>query len=159
MGAPQADGLGNAKASEPHSGLGPTGAIPSAKHTSGPWQRKNDYDGFLTIIGNVDGESFSDGTTSYSYDFIANCEDEYGEPASAANVRLILAAPELYSELERAVRFLRAAPLESGVCCCGNPIEGHGYSDGHSPVDELQYHSSGLVESLEAALAKARGDA
>jgi hypothetical protein len=35
MGAPQADGLGNAKASEPHSGLGPTGAIPSAGFTPG----------------------------------------------------------------------------------------------------------------------------
>jgi hypothetical protein len=35
-----------------------------------------------------------DGTTSHTYDFIANCEDEYGEPASPANVRLILAAPD-----------------------------------------------------------------
>jgi hypothetical protein len=67
--------------------------------TAGPWQRRDDYDGALTIIGNVDGESFSDGTTSYSYDFIANCEDDYGEPTSPANVRLILAAPELYKAL------------------------------------------------------------
>jgi hypothetical protein len=59
--------------------------------------------------------------------------------------------------LENAVRFLRAAPLESGICCCGNPIEGHGYHDGHSPVDELQYHSHGLVETLEAALSSKGG--
>lgn len=65
--------------------------------TSGPWQRMNDYDGALTIIGNVDGESFSDGTTSHSYDFIANLEDKYGEATSAANQRLILAAPELFN--------------------------------------------------------------
>jgi hypothetical protein len=78
-----------------------SGAVSAPAFTGGPWQRKDDYDGWLTIIGNVDGESFSDGTTSYTYDFIANCGDEYGEPAKPENVRLILAAPELCAALER----------------------------------------------------------
>lgn len=48
--------------------------------------------------------------------------------------------------------FLRTAPLESGVCCCGSPVDSHGIGDGHSPVDELTYHANGLLEQVEAAL-------
>ena len=70
----------------------------SARHTSGPWQSRDDYttDGFVTIIGNIDGEILHDGP-SYTYDVICVCEDEYGErlPNVAANVRLIAAAPDL----------------------------------------------------------------
>jgi hypothetical protein len=68
--------------------------------TPGPWQSKHDYtvEGATTIIANVDGESFSDGTTTHTYDFIATCEDEYGErlPNAQANARLICAAPDLF---------------------------------------------------------------
>jgi len=70
----------------------------SARHTSGPWQSRDDYttDGFVTIIGNIDGEILHDGP-SYTYDVICVCEDEYGErlPNVAANVRLIASAPDL----------------------------------------------------------------
>jgi hypothetical protein len=67
----------------------------------------------------------------------------------AANKQLVEAA-------DKARDFLRHAPLESGVCCCGNPIEDHGYDDGHSPVDELQYHASNLADELNTALEAAR---
>jgi hypothetical protein len=80
--------------------------------TPGPWQRKNDYDGRYTIIGNVDGDTDPGGSTIYSYDFIANCEDDYGEPASPANVRLILAAPDLYKALSAAAGYLRNAQID-----------------------------------------------
>jgi hypothetical protein len=70
----------------------------SARHTSGQWQSRDDYttDGFVTIIGNIDGEILHDGP-SYTYDVICVCEDEYGErlPNVAANVRLIASAPDL----------------------------------------------------------------
>lgn len=75
----------------------------SARHTSGPWQSRDDYttDGFVTIIGNIDGEILHDGP-SYTYDVICVCEDEYGErlPNVAANVRLIAAAPDLLEALQ-----------------------------------------------------------
>lgn len=75
----------------------------SARHTSGPWQSRDDYttDGFVTIIGNIDGEILHDGP-SYTYDVICVCEDEYGErlPNVAANVRLIAAAPDLLEALK-----------------------------------------------------------
>jgi hypothetical protein len=48
--------------------------------------------------------------------------------------------------------FLNHAPLESGVCCCGCPVEGHGYQDGHSAVDELAYAASSWVERLDQVL-------
>ena len=71
----------------------------SANHTPGPWQIKSEYEPHL-IIGNVDGETIT-GFTSYSYtfDFIASLEDEYGEMTDSANARLILAAPELFEAL------------------------------------------------------------
>lgn len=50
--------------------------------------------------------------------------------------------------------FLQSAPLESGVCCCGSPVEGHGLGDGHSPVDDLQYASAGYVDRINQELEK-----
>lgn len=26
------------------------------------------------------------------------------------------------------------------ICCCGNPVEGHGYQDGHGPVSTHFYY-------------------
>jgi hypothetical protein len=42
--------------------------------------------------------------------------------------------------------------MESGVCCCGDPIEGHGYDSGHSPVDAVQYSAMQLESEIRAAL-------
>lgn len=61
---------------------------------------------------------------------------------------------ELEAGLQKAVGFLQDAPLSSGVCCCGSPIEGHGYGDGHSPVDDLQYHAGNLQQEFTALLNK-----
>lgn len=58
----------------------------------------------------------------------------------------------LETALRKAINFLRSAPLASGLCCCGNPIEGHGYTDGHSPVDAAQYHADQLAEQFEEEL-------
>lgn len=74
--------------------------------TPGPWQTKDDYtiDGRTTVIANVDGESFSDGSTSSSFDTVAVCEDEFGErlPNARANARAIAALPDLVAALEEA---------------------------------------------------------
>jgi hypothetical protein len=86
MGAPQADGLGNAKASEPHSGLGPTGAIPSA-FTPGPWEVvTNRYGEHVLVATDTDENIFLLDDTEAGHD-----HDVY-----TANARLIAAAPELY---------------------------------------------------------------
>lgn len=58
----------------------------------------------------------------------------------------------LEEALERCISFLESAPLESGTCCCGSPVEGHGFGDGHSPVDELQYHASNLAQDARTTL-------
>jgi hypothetical protein len=58
--------------------------------------------------------------------------------------------------LQTCLDFLRDAPLESGICCCGNPIEKHGYYDGHSPVDELSYYSMLLSNKIQTFLDKSK---
>jgi len=92
----------------------------SARHTSGPWQSRDDYttDGFVTIIGNIDGEILHDGP-SYTYDVICVCEDEYGErlPNVAANVRLIAAAPDTLKALQSALGHLLNAAIDLETGC------------------------------------------
>jgi hypothetical protein len=85
-------------------------AMTEPKFTPGPWQTKHDYDreGRTTIIANVDGDTHADGSTTYSYDVIATCCDEFGEylENAEANARLIRGAPRLYAALEGAEEFL-----------------------------------------------------
>ncbi|MEO9231524.1 MAG: hypothetical protein ABI216_21600 [Devosia sp.] len=89
-------------------------------HTPGPWQLKNDYDGRTTVIANVDGETFADGTSSSSYDFVCDTyrdgdDDSRSMAIAIANARLIAAAPALLAalqsfipELEQRERFISA---------------------------------------------------
>ena len=56
----------------------------------------------------------------------------------------------------RIADWLRCAPMESGVCCCGDPIEGHGYDSGHSPVDAVQYSAMQLESEIRAALGETK---
>ena len=57
--------------------------------------------------------------------------------------------------LRKASDFLKAAPLESGYCCCGSRMEDHDIGSGHSPVDDLQYHASNLADEFDTALRNA----
>ena len=92
----------------------------SARHTSGPWQSRDDYttDGFVTIIGNIDGE-YVDGKPECTYDVICVCEDEYGErlPNVAANVRLITAAPDTVKALQSTLGHLLNAVIDLQSGC------------------------------------------
>lgn len=103
----------------------------SGRHTSGPWQSRDDYttDGFVTIIGNIDGE-YVDGKPECTYDVICVCEDEYGErlPNVAANVRLVSAAPDLLEALQAFISWgTKQCPCENeepNPCpLCGASVE------------------------------------
>lgn len=39
-----------------------------------------------------------------------------------------------------------------GYCCCGNPVESHGYGDGHSPVDQGAYSTMQWQDEARQAL-------
>lgn len=102
-----------------------------------------DLDGLLTTALT---DELQGGGAEVPYSIIAErVAARVADEASALSCTLTAAA-------EEALSFLQNAPLESGICCCGDPISGHGYGSGHSPVDDLAYHSSQVAEKLQAAL-------
>ncbi len=119
----------------------------TTQHTPGPWQSRDDMttDGFVTIIANVDGEIHCDGTTSYTYDVVCRCEDDFGErlPNVAANVRLIAAAPELLAELD---------------CRVGDLVMLRKAIEAGDPRAELFVRIDDMLRETRAAIAKAKGE-
>lgn len=110
----------------------------------GPWQVMNEYDGATIVIANVDGETFSDGTSTFSYDFICDTLPDDGDGSRSreiakANARLIAAAPDLLE----AARELNNA-LNDGLCNSGTP----GFDSGR--LGRAQ-------DAIAAAIAKAEG--
>jgi hypothetical protein len=90
--------------------------------------------------------------------FAVTTETDAADRANAAAV-IEQDRAELVAEIERlrklllnAADWLKDAPIESGICCCGDPIEGHSYYSGHSPVDAVQYSAMQLREEIRAAL-------
>lgn len=83
-----------------------------------PWQYRDDYtsEGFVTIIGNVDGE-YVEGRATYTYDVICRCEDEFGErlPYVAKNVRYIVEACNAYPALIAKAAMAEALASEMGL--------------------------------------------
>lgn len=62
------------------------------------------------------------------------------------------AAPDAQykAQRDRLLDFIKNAQVSSGVCMCGSSVEGHGFGDGHSPVDVWDYSVMKLIEEIEA---------
>lgn len=43
--------------------------------------------------------------------------------------------------------FLESAPLGSGVCCCGGPMDHSQWGEGHTPVDSGEYAVAQLLST------------
>jgi len=58
--------------------------------------------------------------------------------------------------VENAEAILINCDVSTGVCCCGDAMDGHAspMSCGHSPVDMGEYTISGWIDEARAALAK-----
>jgi hypothetical protein len=111
MGAPQADGLGNAKASETHSGLGPTGAIPSAGFTPGPWELGDTSGGYQEI-----NAPYAPIAWTGLARVVVQMEAPAGladYPQGQANARLIATAPEMLEALEDGMRSMDEGELRA----------------------------------------------
>ena len=54
--------------------------------------------------------------------------------------------------LEKLNGALEQADCSTGYCCCGSSVDGHTFSDGHSPVDEGGYCQSNALEYARNAI-------
>ena len=117
--------------------------LQAALSPEAPAREGGDLEGLLTTALT---DELQDGGAEVPYSIIAErVAARVADEASAPSCALTTAAKEVLS-------FLQNAPLESGICCCGDPISGHGYGSGHSPVDDLAYHSSQVAKKLQDAL-------
>lgn len=55
-------------------------------------------------------------------------------------IRLMKSASKLYDQLASGLYLMEHARWDTGYCCCGGAVDQHGWGDGHSPVDEGNYH-------------------
>lgn len=74
---------------------------------------------------------------------------EQNEALSAENERLL-------DLLRNVDKWLKYAPIGDNVCCCADPIEGHSYLSGHSPVDAAWHSAMQLQKQLSAALGETK---
>lgn len=62
------------------------------------------------------------------------------------------------ARIEQLTNFIKYAQVSSGVCCCGDSMEGHPspMTCGHSPVDMWDYHSGELLKAYPDDLSALR---
>lgn len=62
------------------------------------------------------------------------------------------------ARIEQLTNFIKHAQVSSGICCCGDSMEGHPspMTCGHSPVDMWDYHSGKLLEAYPDDLSALR---
>ena len=79
--------------------------------------------------------------------------------ALSERAELLAAVERMRGALEGFVEGIECAPIswETGCCCCGSPVDSHGFGDGHSPVDEGVYFITQLIKAARAALITGEG--
>lgn len=121
-----------------------------AGHTPTPWRVK-ERSGYCEILAACPDTDWYGEPKTHAVAY-ADTELDEQQANAAFIVRACNGHSALVEALNACLNFLDSAPLESGICCCGDPIEGHGYHSGHSPVDDLQYHAAQIAELARAAL-------
>jgi len=55
------------------------------------------------------------------------------------------------TDVKEFIEFVKSAPVSSGVCCCGEPMNGHPdpMSCGHTPVDQWEYSLRCWLDQLQ----------
>lgn len=63
---------------------------------------------------------------------------------------------EVFEALDKLVEFIKRAPVESGVCCCGDAMDQHNDPmwSGHAPVDMWDHNVNSYVEEHEKLRAR-----
>jgi len=120
-----------------------------AAHTPGPWEAagSHPWDGFDYIKILAGGRE------------IASVVGPQADEEIKATAAVMAAAPDLLAIAKGVVGMLENCIVESGVCCCGDSIEGHAEPlvCGHMPCDSGAYYSEALRKDARAAIAKAEG--
>lgn len=128
--------------------------------TQGVWRAGNAYSkafvpAYQIVVETDEGPYvIMEGNQNFLPDAVANIA--YVAAASpAAILELIAESSSLKDLLAQAAAMIRNADVETGVCCCGSPVETHGFGDGHSPVDQGGYYALDLLARIDAAMLEA----
>ena len=61
---------------------------------------------------------------------------------------------DLIALLREARKLLSQGDFSTGYCCCGDPMDTHGYMGPHGPVDAGSHAATDLAVRIDAALAE-----
>jgi hypothetical protein len=103
-------------------------------------------------VGVDDGNDWKAGTTWHPVGLL--CHE-----AATELRRLYAVNAQLLDALEATTAMLDQSDCLTGYCCCGSAIDGHGFGDGHTPVDEGAYHQAAALGQARAAIAEAKEQA
>ena len=128
-----------------------------AKHTPGPWALDFGPDVDL-VINHVGISAEKHGLLAQ---VVWKMYDDERSDTCEANARLIAASPDLLELLEQAVSIMKNCEVSSGICMCGDSMDGHQgqFESGHVPVDSGEYYKDCFLQKASAAIAKATGGA
>ena len=67
---------------------------------------------------------------------------------------------DLLELLEQAVSIMKNCEVSSGICMCGDSMDGHQgqFESGHVPVDSGEYYKDCFLQKAGAAIAKTTGE-
>lgn len=125
-----------------------------AKHTPGPWAL--DFGPDVDLVNHVGISAEEHGLLAQ---VVWKMDDDERSDTCEANARLIAASPDLLELLEQAVSIMKNCEVSSGICMCGDSMDGHQgqFESGHVPVDSGEYYKDCFLQKASAVVAKANG--